>query len=324
VARVRAVAGHFPQYEEVLEELARHDGPMAGFDFEFTYRERDKEVVLACLQAARRRARRLGPLWRWNHVQPWHLRVVVDGNSRRTDLLGYRLERDLPLVAEGCSGSASPAERARLGRGLADMFLRGRHVESDDDLGRRVERRQAGEMVLRGVAETRYYYPPYELECPAFPKLHARLRITEEVLVAWNFQEVAPEVLLEELHTACELLLEETVNRRSKRLSFAELIARADNAGVFAPLRVPPEVLRVVGWDGMPSVELLTQLKDLRKDVRHRAVSGSLEWLTEHWEEVALLLERSVSGLNRWGPPTPDGPRWWTWTGEDLPSGRGE
>lgn len=27
--------------------------------------------------------------------------MIVDGNSRKTDLLGYRLERDLPIVAEG-------------------------------------------------------------------------------------------------------------------------------------------------------------------------------------------------------------------------------
>jgi hypothetical protein len=140
-----------------------------------------------------------------------HGGIVPYANATARCTPGPRNDRS---TADPCSGSASPAERARLGRGLADMFLRGGHVEEDDA------------MALRGVAETRYYYPPYEFECLTFPKLHARLRITEEVLVAWNFQEVIPEVFLEELQTACELLFEETINRRSKRLSFAELIAR--------------------------------------------------------------------------------------------------
>jgi hypothetical protein len=293
------VAGLYMPCRRFRDDTAETDpvkmDPMAGFDFDFTYRERDGQIVLTCIRAAKRRARSLGVELRWRHVGPRHLRVLVDGNSRRTDLLGYRLERDLPLVAEGCSGIVGPSERARLGRGLADLFLRGRHVENE------------GVMALHGVAETRYYYPPYELDCPAFPELHARLRITEEVIVAWNFREVAPEVILEELHTACELLLEEAVNRRSKRLSFAELVAQADAAGVFAD---PPEL---DGFsNGTPSVDLLTQLKDTRKAVRHRGASGALEWLDEHGDEVALLLEHSVSGLNRWGPPTPDGPRWWT------------
>jgi hypothetical protein len=118
------------------------------------------------------------------------------------------------------------------------------------------------------------------------------------------------EVFLKELHTACELLLEGTVNRRSKRLSFAEPITCADNAGVFAN-----HVALGRRGDGMTPVELLVQLKDLRKEVRHRTASGSHEWLAEHSDEVALLLERSVSGLNRRFPPAADGPRWWAETG---------
>ena len=60
-------------------------------------------------------------------------------------------------------------------------------------------------MVLRGVTQTRYYYPPYGYDCPTSPRLYARLSITEELLVAWVFDEIALEILLEELHTACEL-----------------------------------------------------------------------------------------------------------------------
>ena len=251
---------------------------MAGFDFEFKYTQSQESIVLACLAAALARARKLGLSLRWRHVAPLRCIVTVDGNSRRTDLLGYRLERDLPIVAEGCTAEGlSPAQRARIGRGVANMMLRGRDTKGD-----------YGCMTLRGVAATTYYFPPYCYECPSVPRLHARLSVTVDLIVAWNFGEIAPEVLLEELHTACELVLEELVNNRAKRLSFAELIAAADKAGVFS--QMPGEESPVM---------LLTQLKDLRKNVRHRAVEGAESWLDRHWEDVAMCLERLVGHVNR-------------------------
>jgi hypothetical protein len=46
--------------------------------------------------------------------------------------LDYRLGRDLPLVAERCDSCIlSSTQRARMGRGFADMMLRGRHIEQD-------------------------------------------------------------------------------------------------------------------------------------------------------------------------------------------------
>jgi len=267
---------------------------VAGFDFEFTYTQAQEPIVHVCQAAARTRARRLGISWKWRTLALRHVVVVVDGNSRRTDLLGYRLERDLPLVAEGCGSFAlGPRQRARLGRGFADMMLRGRHVEQD------------GPMLLRGVADTYYCYPPYDYSCPGSRRLQARLSITEELIVGWNFEEIAPEVLLEELHTACELVLEELVNRRAKRLSFAQLIATANDSGLLdsglldsgLPDSGLPDsglLLSLVG-ETTPAVALLTELKDLRKDVRHRAAEGARPWLNDHWEEVAILLERLVS-----------------------------
>lgn len=249
---------------------------MAGFDFEFKYTDAQVAIVLVCLAAARARASRLGLSWRWRHIAPRHCVVMVDGNSRTIDLLGYRLERDLPLVAEGCAAEGmAPTQRARIGRGFVDLMLRGRDTD------------QEGCMVLRGVAKTKHYYPPYEYECPSSPRLHARLSITEDLLVAWNFDEIAPEVLLEELHTACELVLDELVNKRSKKLSFAELVTSADQAGLLQH-----------SINGAPAAQLLADLKDLRKDVRHRAAEGARPWLTEHWEDVAICLERLVRHAN--------------------------
>lgn len=249
---------------------------MAGFDFEFRYRPSHETIVEACLYAAQSRARRLDLSWTWRTKGLRQILVTVDGNSRRTDLLGYRLERDLPLVAEGCrSGSASARERQRLGRGFVDLMLRGRHLDQEDV------------MSLSGVEATRFYYPPYELECPASPRLHARLSVTQEVIVAWAFDEIAPEVLLEELHTACELVLEELVNRRAKKVSFADLVAKALRAGL---LETRP--------DETPPGLLLISLKDLRKDVRHRAAEGAGAWMEDYWQDTAILLERLVGCVN--------------------------
>lgn len=83
-------------------------------------------------------------------------------------------------------------------------------------------------------------------------------------------------------------MLEELVNRRAKKLSFAELIAAADKAGILS--RMPGQ--------GSP-VMLLTELKDLRKNVRHRAARGAQSWLDRHWEDLAMCLERLVGHVNR-------------------------
>jgi hypothetical protein len=157
------------------------------------------------------------------------------------------------------------------------MMLRGRHGDREED-----------SMVLRGVTATKFYYPPYDYRCPSSPLLQARLSITEEMIVAWNFDEIAPEVFLEELHTACEVVLDELVNKPSKRLSFAELVDKANEAG-----------LLVQREDWPDPAKLLIELKDLRKNVRHRAAKGAQPWLEKKWEYVAVLLETLAEEVER-------------------------
>lgn len=248
---------------------------MAGFDFEFTFSAEQAPLVMACLQTGAARAGRLGSTWKRRSVGEHRVRVQVDGNSRQMDLLGYRLERDLPIVSEGVAIAGGPALRARLGLGLgvADIFLRGRHLEKEHA------------MTLVAVKDTSFYYPPYEFECPSVPTLHARLAVTLGVLVGWVSKEVAAaDVVLEELHTACELVLENRFNDRAKTLSFSELIAVGVSDGGLS------------GSDGTPA--LLEELKDRRKRARHRNTSeGAKEWADDYWEEVALVLERLVQQL---------------------------
>lgn len=157
---------------------------------------------------------------------------------------------------------------------------------------------------------------PFDIECPEAPHLDARLTITERVLVDWFFNEVAPEVMLEELHTASELILEGLVNRRAKKMSFAELVAAAQQQGLFEGLDrrfalewelhvrlsrareddVAIEVMNSLGLHvsevgAITGRDLLLSLKDLRKEVRHRAAPGAKEWLDRYADSIMVVLE---------------------------------
>lgn len=267
---------------------------MAGFDFEFHYEVSQHLLLEVCLRAAKARARKLGISWRNERLGPRSVRCVINGNTRRLDLLADSLERDLPLVAEGAEHSGLPAaRRKRLGLGFADLYVRGRDMSSD------------GPWQWRGTTQTRYRFAPYETTSRgAPPTLGARLAVTEGVITDWCFERVPAVVLLEELHTACELLLEYLVNPRSKRLSFAQLLDEASDAGLLRhPMfgRDVGEVSEIWGISaaGGDGKQLLTELKDYRKNARHRADMSFEPWLRESWERIVLLIEHLAAAHPR-------------------------
>lgn len=98
---------------------------MAGFDFEFSFKPEHEPLVEACMRAAKRRARPLVLSWKTKRLASNRIYVRVDGGSLDMDLLGHRLERDLPIVAEGASVNLPVEQRRRLGLGFADLYLRG-------------------------------------------------------------------------------------------------------------------------------------------------------------------------------------------------------
>lgn len=245
---------------------------MASFDFDFRFRPDHQPLVEVCITAAKRRARQLRCRWRIERLGPDTLRCSIDGQTRRLDLLGRALERDLPGVCEGIQGTRFDAgHRRRIGLGFTDLYGRGRDIGSD-----RV-------MSLRGVGRTRFHFPYFDdLDGAPLPEeLVDRLWITDGVLLDW-LSGVAPSaVLLEELHTAWELALERLANNRARRLSFAQLVGAAAEQGL----------LSASGEQSDP-VTLLTQLKDYRKEARHRNDQRFEPSLSEHAEDVALLLNR--------------------------------
>jgi len=123
------------------------------------------------------------------------------------------------------------------------------------------------------------YALPHTLLAPNAARLQQRLMVTMDLLASWHYEEVSPEVLLEEIHTAAELILEASVNRRAKKLSFAQLVERAERAGLLAGPWVEKgaegtrvssaTVERYADEETRREKALLLSLKDARKRVRH-------------------------------------------------------
>lgn len=101
-----------------------------------------------------------------------------------------------------------------------------------------------------------------------------RLLVTMDLLTSWHFDEVAPEVLLEEMPTAAELMKSFGIPG-ARRMSFAELVDAAHNAG------------RLRG----DHRETLLSVKTTRARVKHRGSTDARGWLAAHFWDGARALE---------------------------------
>jgi len=240
--------------------------------------------VVACIRAAKGRAHRLHCRWRTERLDVRHgLRCIVDGQSRRLDLLGRTLELDLPTVCEGVPGPLAPRDARRLGTGFADLYLVGRDV----DLGEEVQ-------MLRYKRETTVYYPLYELDTPrASVALRGRLRVTEDVVTDYALGRYADTAALEEFHTAIEQLLRELLPNAKKRANWPELIDLATSGGLLTGV---PKIDALDGHDHS-DVALLAQMNRQRVLAKHRAAITEDPWFVEHWECLAALVEYLASKL---------------------------
>ncbi|WP_112231408.1 hypothetical protein [Lentzea atacamensis] len=264
---------------------------MAGFDVIFEFRSPDEPLVQAWMAAARRRAKQLG-IWRFRSeisTDSSTCYLALDGQTYGLDIYLDRLRRDLPTIGEATPCARTPGHRRRLAMGLIDILTRAR-------LGMYDRYGEGWRPTLRARSEPAYLRP-HELYADKAPRLQARLDVTMGLMADWHFGEVAPETLLEELHAAVELILESTVNRRSKRLSFAQLVEKAYEDGVLNPLARYPEMQRLHEsseyWSEYrdKARELLLALKDTRKNVRHRGADGARAWLNENFWGMAEVLE---------------------------------
>lgn len=264
---------------------------MAGMDAYFRYAAADETVVVACLTAARRRARTLGlrGFRSGVHTDVQVAYLEIHGQTYALDIYLERLRRDLPTIAEATASRRTLSSRRALALGITEILTRYRLMMYD----------RYGEdwiPTLR-ARRTPAYMLPHQL-WSGDVALQDRLAVTSELMASWHFGEVAPPVLLEELHTAAELILEALVNRRAKKLSFAQLVDLALAGCVFSPYPGDQALtLRLREGAESTSVELaardlLLSLKDVRKEVRHRGATGAKEWLDSNFWEAAALLER--------------------------------
>ncbi len=260
-------------------------GLVAGFDFDFTYAPEYHRYVESCIRAAKTRAHQLGCRWRTARLRNQSgRRCIVDGQTRRLDLLGRALELDMPAVCEGVDGRLAPSRARKLGIGFANLYLVGRDV----NLGERPQ-------VLKPKSDATLYFPLYEVSSDrASGGLVARLRVTEDVITDYGLGRFPDAVLLEELHTALEQVLREALPEAPRGAKWPDLLARAQSRQL-----IHDAVERWAGTEehAHNDVGLLRELTRRRNAAKHRAYDPDDPWLAEHWECSCLLLERLVSRI---------------------------
>lgn len=256
---------------------------MAGYDGDFSYDPRDEDLLRALAPLVARRARRMHVRWRFRLDKPGYAHFQLDGNGYQIDMLMERLSRDLPSAAEAVPTWRPPAARRRLAVGFVDILWRWRLSFYDRYTEAHVPR-------LRGKAK-----PVKGAIFDVFPDgkhadLWPRLSVTSEIMADWLMDEAPAEVVLEELHTAAELLLWRLWGR-AKSASFAQLVEHADQKGALdSPLVWDYDEAHRAEALGMGP--LLLQLKDWRKRAKHRGAADAEEWLRVHFWPAARTIER--------------------------------
>lgn len=261
---------------------------MGGIDWYCRFDERDRPAVDSMRAAGRLRARALGIRW-VSSIEGDECAVAVDGRWWLIDLLIARLARDLPTICEATDlPHRSASNRRGLGRSFAHIAAQYRFGEPDHHPQDWVPRLQSRSN------------PPWEttvfgFSAPNAPDLETRLDVTARMLVDWEFNEIAPEVMLEELHTAAELCLKRALWGRYRRQgSFAENVELAEERGLLQlpGVRINRWSLRAVEHEKtLTAGALLISLKDARKVARHEARDTAMAWLRDWAISAGEVLE---------------------------------
>ena len=261
-------------------------------DWQVRFDTRDRPLVEVIRAAGRRRSRMLDLQWR-SWIADDVVTVVIDGRWWLIDLLIARLARDLPLLCEAIDlDHRSPESRRGLGRSFA-------HAAAQFRFG--VPDRMPADWIprLRARREEPWSTAPFIFECPNATDLEPRLEITERIIVDWEFGDVASDTLIEELHTAAELILKRVNHGRHRRQgSFKEEVERADSSGALAL----PSVYAVKGSirarahnETRSPSELLIELNRVRVDSKHRGASRAEDWLARWSVGAGEVLQHLAS-----------------------------
>jgi hypothetical protein len=200
------------------------------------------------------------------------------------DVFLERLRRDLPTIAEATPGRRTPAYRRRLGNGYVDILTKYRCSWYD----RYYSRNEMFVPQLRAI-KTSAVWPIHSLwPSSNDPQLGNRLIVSQTIMAAWCVDEVDSEVVLEELHTAAELLLKRITSMPNKT-KFPDLIREARRQQV---LSSSPLVHSYADPKrALTPQQLLKSLLSERNDTKHGGKPNAQDWLKEHFWPAAALLE---------------------------------
>ena len=256
---------------------------MAGFDAAMTFDPKHARLISEMLAAARRRARATFVRWHCRlDAQSGHLYVRLDGNTFQLDIFLERLRRDLPTIAEAVPAGGRPAWRRKFGLGFVDILMKYRCSFYDRYDETYVPR-------LRATSQTAVW-PVLSLWMGERHRdLWARLAVTEEIMSRWLLDEAPPEVVVEELHTAVELMLTRWLGK-TRPPAFKDLVDRAAAAGILPGIddlqfQYPDPA------DALDGGALLIALKDLRRDLKHKGYGEARPWLSKHFWPLGTVLE---------------------------------
>ncbi len=238
---------------------------MGGGDIWFSYDPSDEPLVDAFVAHARRTAKRAGLLrfrtFRHGGLPPVRS-LEWDGRSWRMGLAAQKLQRDLPVIAEAVDGGdRSLRSRKHLAHGFCEIFgLEGYGAVEGEPPH------------LRPMASVKFQWVPHLLSC-SDPWLDERLFVVERHCVDWHFGDITAATLVEELHTAAELLLRFRL-------------------GDDAPWKFSSLVHAGAGDGHFPSASeaCLLELSRVRRDLRHHATGEPEKWLVENFEDVVDVL----------------------------------
>lgn len=234
--------------------------------------------------AARRRARDMHIRWKSQATGDGVGYAALDGWSYGLDVFLERLRRDIPTIAEATPGRRNPAYRRRLGNGYVDILTKYRCSWYD----RYYKVDESYVPKLRAIRASSVW--PIHSLWPGSgdQELGMRLVVAQTVMAAWCVREVDAEVVIEELHTAAELMLKR-LTRMPDRTKFPDLIreARRKNALPTKPMTsayVDPK-------EALTAQQLLKSLLRERNASKHGGGAQAESWLDDHFWPTAGLLE---------------------------------
>lgn len=261
---------------------------MAGFDATYIFNPKNINVVRAMNAASQRRARDMQIRWRSQATPEGFGYACMDGWTYGLDIFLERLRRDIPTIAEATPGWRTPAYRRKLGNGYVDILTKYRCSWYD-----RYHKTDESYLPNLRAIKSSSVWPVHSLWPGSNDhELGMRLIVTQTVLAAWCVREVDAEVVIEEMHTASEIILKRLTGMPDKT-KFPDLIKSARRQN-----KISSEPMIWTYADerrALTPQQLLKSLLRERNANKHGSGTQVELWLDSHFWPASTLLE-SLSG----------------------------